>query len=240
MRTMRKRSAPARPFTVFSAFSSGNSLPLTNLYAGSIVNGMQVPGCCMKGRFQAFCLIFAAVFSLAARAEASLSAGQPSAPPQPDAAQPLPDTFRGISLGMDLETVKRTLAEDGIFGYRGERDISLIPGGTRLLIETSGPSFLVHAWFQFHDGKLYNMSFALDDGRLDYFTLFSSLCEKYGEPQSVDPAAAVWESDAVRLSLERPLTVKYLDAVVFRSLLSAEYDNQVQEDLLRDDFVSEF
>ena len=141
---------------------------------------------------------------------------------------------------MSLDEVKDALLADSIFGYRGERDVSFIPGGQRQLIETSGHSFIRNAWFQFYEGKLYNMSFALDSGRLDYFSLFSSLSEKYGDPQELNPSAAVWTSDAVRLSLERPLTVKYIDVAVFASILETEFEGRAAEEILRENFISDF
>lgn len=156
------------------------------------------------------------------------------------AAEPLPSSYRGVSLGMTLDEVKDALLADAIFGYRGERDVSFIPGGERQLIETSGPSFIRNAWFQFYDGKLYNMSFAIDSARIDYFSLFSSLSEKYGEPQELSPAAAVWTSDAVRLSLERPLTVKYIDSAVFASILEKDFESRADEDIRRENFISDF
>ena len=155
-------------------------------------------------------------------------------------AQALPSSYRGIALGMSLDEVKAALLKESIFGYRGDRDVSFVPGGERQLIETSGPSFIRTAWFQFYDGKLYNMSFALDSGRIDYFTLFSSLTEKYGEPQELSPSSAVWLSDAVRLSLERPLTIKYIDAATFSSILETDFDSRATESILRDNFISDF
>ena len=154
--------------------------------------------------------------------------------------QALPSSYRGVSLGMSLDEVKAALLDNPIFGYRGDRDVSFIPGGERQLIETSGISFIRNAWFQFYDGKLYNMSFALDSDRIDYFSLFSSLTDKYGEPQELSPSSAVWLSDAVRLSLERPLTIKYIDTATFSSILETNFDSRAEEEIKRENFISDF
>lgn len=54
----------------------------------------------------------------------------------------LPSSYREISLGMAMDAVKEQLLADGLFGYRGERDVSLLPTMNRSLIETVGPSFI--------------------------------------------------------------------------------------------------
>ncbi len=189
----------------------------------------------VRGGKPAMRLLLAALLSCSLFAQDA-----PDMPSESPAAEPLPSSYRGVSLGMTLDEVKDALLADSIFGYRGDRDVSFIPGGDRQLIETAGVSFIRNAWFQFYDGKLYNMSFALDTSRLDYFSLFSSLSEKYGEPQELNPAAAVWLSNSVRLSLERPLTVKYIDSAVFASILETEYDSRANEEILRENFISDF
>lgn len=152
----------------------------------------------------------------------------------------IPSTYRQISLGMDIETVKVELLADSIFGYRGERDVSLLPGENRTLIETTGLSFIKRAWFQFKEDKLYIMTFMLNPDRVDYYSIYSSLVEKYGEPDTLDPRKAVWDDKTTRLSLERPLTVKYLDVAVFQSILDETQTNKAASDILREDFVNDF
>ncbi len=161
---------------------------------------------------------------------------------QPASAKPasLPDTYRSVALGMDMETVKEKLLADGMFGYRGDRDVSLLPFANRALIETVGPSFIRRSWFQFLEEKLYVMIFTLDPDRVDYYSIYSSFVSKYGEPQSLDPARAVWTDERVTLSLERPLTVKYVDVAAFQSLLDADTTGKAASDVLREEFIREF
>ena len=44
-----------------------------------------------------------------------------------------------------------------------------------------------------------------------YYSIFTKLVEKYGEPTSFDPQSATWKNDEVTMSLEKPLTLKYID-----------------------------
>jgi hypothetical protein len=158
--------------------------------------------------------------------------GQTSAEP--------PRGFRSIELGMELEEVKRLLIDDPLFDYRGDPDISFLPLPPQTLIETSGSSFIRRAYFQFDEDLLYIITLAMDPERLDYYTLYSTLSEKYGQPESLDPTGAVWRFGGVRLSLERPLSVKYIDSTVFEALQEA---GQVQEDLWeisKENFLQQF
>jgi hypothetical protein len=151
-----------------------------------------------------------------------------------------PRGFRSIELGMELEQVKRLLIADPLFDYRGDPDISFLPQPPQTLIETSGSSFITRAYFQFHEDRLYIIILSLDPDRLDYYTLYSTLSEKYGEPTSLDPTEAVWVFEEVRLSLERPLNVKYIDRAVFEAL---KEEGQVQEDLWeisKENFLEQF
>jgi hypothetical protein len=153
-----------------------------------------------------------------------------------------PRGFRSIELGMGLEEVKGLLIDDPLFDYRGDPDISFLPLPPQTLIETSGSSFIRRAYFQFEEDLLYIITLAMDPERLDYYTLYSTLSEKYGQPESLDPTGAVWrfEDAGVRLSLERPLSVKYIDSTVFEALQEA---GQVREDLWeisRENFLQQF
>ncbi len=162
--------------------------------------------------------------------------------PVPGSAEPapVPGSYREISLGMTLEAVQEALTADTLFGYRGERDISLLPTRNRTLIETAGASFIRRSWFQFHNEILYTMTFTLDSSRVDYYSIYSSLVSKYGEPDTLDPAKATWSDDLVILTLERPLTLRYIDVKIFNELVDQSGTSQAASDFLRESFISEF
>ena len=72
----------------------------------------------------------------------------------------LPNGYKEIKLGMSVEEVKNALKADPYFGYRGDRDVSFLPGRDKILIETNtyktAPfSFYERCWFHFYNGKLY-------------------------------------------------------------------------------------
>ncbi|HPM07071.1 MAG TPA: hypothetical protein PLR81_08685 [Treponemataceae bacterium] len=152
----------------------------------------------------------------------------------------LPSGYRTIRLGMDLESVKQELAADSLFNYRGERDVSLLPDQERQLIEVEGHSFIQKAWFQFIDGKLYAITLQMDETKLDYGSFFKTLSEKYGKPQHLSPEQTSWENEVLRMSLERPLSLKYLDLKVYNVLLDKSRVDAAAFEITRELFLESF
>jgi hypothetical protein len=152
----------------------------------------------------------------------------------------LPSSYRGFSLGMELEDLKGALQKDALFSFRGDRDVSFLPNRDQSLIETTGFSFVRRAFFQLRDGKLFVMAFNLDTGLVDHYSVYTSFVKKYGEPVSLNPREAVWESGAVRISIERPLTVKYIDKEVFADVIAQSETKASSELYLRQEFLDDF
>ncbi len=179
---------------------------------------------CFFLAFTALFFVFAPVFSQTASDEKA----------------PLPGAFRDLELGMSLEDLKNALMRDSLFTFRGERDVSFLPIQEQTLIETTGLSFIRRAFFQLEDGKLFIMSFTLDPHLIDHFSVFTAFVKKYGEPNSLTPQQSVWENNLVRISLERPLTVKYIDKLVFDELIEQSNAVEASEMELRRDFLNDF
>lgn len=135
-------------------------------------------------------------------------------------ANELPHGYKDVILGMSLEETKDALLKEPDFGYHGERDVSLIPHTNKVLIETDaekglGSNFLSRCWFQFHNNQLFTITININTNKMDYYSVFTTLCKKYGEPQNFDPNSATWKNEDVTMSLEKPLTLKYIDNKLF-------------------------
>jgi|GEM_PF-1615011 len=154
--------------------------------------------------------------------------------------QTLPVGFRSISLGMGLDQVKKALAADPLFVYRGDPDVSFLPQTDQFLIECPGTTYLRRAYFQFADSRLFIMILVLDTQKLDHYSMFSALSTKYGPPASLSPQESVWQSETVRLSLERPLTVKYVDNKTFSAILAKGGAQKDLDQLSREKFIEQF
>jgi hypothetical protein len=143
---------------------------------------------------------------------------------------------------MGLADLKTALRRDPLFNFRGDRDVSFLPAsaGSQNLVETTGPSFIRRAFFQLRDGELFIMAYALHTGLVDHYSVFTGLVKKYGEPSSLDPQEAVWETENTRISIERPLTVKYIDLRIFHELVGESALVESGEVKRRQDFLDEF
>ena len=80
----------------------------------------------------------------------------------------------------------------------------------------------------------------LNPETMDWYTVYTSLENKYGLPNEIDPTKAWWDDGTTRLALERPLTVKYLDLQVFDTALEEETDRIAWRDIARKKFIDEF
>jgi hypothetical protein len=178
----------------------------------------------------ALCVLLAAMLAPSVPADAQTGS----------TAQSLPLGFRSITVGMGLDQVKQALKADPLFRYRGDPDVSFLPQTSQYLIECEGNSYLRRAYFQFADSRLFIMILVLDTQRLDFYSVFSALSSKYGQPESLSPQEVVWKSEPVRFSLERPLTVKYIDNRTFAALLSKGGAQKDLDQLSREKFIEQF
>jgi len=186
-------------------------------------------------------LAASAVLALAQEAPAG-----PSVPPATPAGTPpsgsagLPRGFRGVELGMSLAEVEDVLKSDELFLYRGGPDVSLLPRPNEKLLEVQGLSFVKRAFFQFNEDKLFSAIYVLNPEKMDHYSVFTRLSERYGKPGSLSPRESVWSDGSVSVSLERPLTVKYLDLGVLEKFRQSSQVRQSWEDLSRQDFLDSF
>ncbi|MCL1992077.1 MAG: hypothetical protein FWG66_03920 [Spirochaetes bacterium] len=165
---------------------------------------------------------------------------QPKLHAQDNGIQPLPRQFRDFSLGMNLDSLRESLTNDALFNFRGERDVSFLPVQQQSLVETGGSSFIRRAFFQLMDEGVFIMSFTLNTAIIDHFSVFTHFVQRYGEPTFLNPREAVWENGNTRISIERPLTVRYIDTDVFNDILNQAALNQGQQFQLRQEFLNDF
>ena len=188
-----------------------------------------------------FSLCFAAVSSVSAQeADETVYADEAVYMEANETAVSMPRSFRALALGMSLDELTGALAGDGLFRFRGDRDVSFLPVRQETLVETDGTSFIRRAHFQLAEGEVFIMSFTMDTRFIDHFSIFTTFVQRYGEPIILNPSEAVWQDNYTRVSIERPLTVKYVDRVVFERLREESGALRAWQTLLREEFLDQF
>ncbi len=179
------------------------------------------------------CVVSVALVMLAAAAPAFAqeNAGEETA---------VPTGFDTIALGAARSEVRELLEGNSYFRYRGDPDVSLLPSSQdRGVIEAEGRTFIDRAFFQFNEQALYIIILQLNPDRMDHYSVYQSLATQYGEATRVGPQEIVWEWENVRLSLERPLTVKYIDLPVFEELRGEAQVERSLREVTRDRFLED-
>ncbi|MFP4483220.1 MAG: hypothetical protein ACLFO1_00045 [Spirochaetaceae bacterium] len=152
----------------------------------------------------------------------------------------VPTGFDTITLGAAKSEVQELLQGNSYFRYRGDPDVSLLPfSQERSVIEAEGRTFIDRAFFQFNEQALYIIILQLNPDRMDHYSVYQSLTSQYGEATRVGPREIVWEWENVRLSLERPLTVKYIDLPVFEALRGEAQVERSLREVTRDRFLED-
>ena len=156
------------------------------------------------------------------------------------AQNPVPDGYREIRLKAGMEETKDALTRDPYFAFAGDPDVSMLDSPNKHQIDCEGSGFIKRAYFQFDDDRLFVIILEIDRSRLDYYTLYTRFTEQYGEPVDLNPKRAVWESSVTRLSLEYPLTIKFIDKSIFSEILDGSQTDQNYKAWLREEFLNDF
>lgn len=157
-----------------------------------------------------------------------------------NAPEPLPGGYGTIELGMSIDVVEEQLFSDPNFSYRGTPDVTMLPQDNRQVIDCDGLMYVERGYFQFNDDKLYLITMVLDEEYVDHYSIYTAFKKKYGEPLFLDPSKTVWQDERVEISLERPLSIKYIDREVFQRLQEESSAEKSIEALLRQDFIDSF
>ena len=152
----------------------------------------------------------------------------------------VPGHFNKIYLGMTMEQVKEALKGDGNFHFTGDPDISILRRPNETLIECSGTFYIERAFFQFYKEKLYTITLVLSGENVDHYSVYTELVKKYGDPTDLNPQKSVWISDSYIMSLERPLTVKYIDKKVLEEIRTSGKTRKTLQELSRKQFLDQF
>jgi hypothetical protein len=186
----------------------------------------------MHGRNAAGSVILACLLMASAGA-----AAQSASAPATRANAAISKGYDKLVLGMAYQAAYDTLVGNPALDYRGKPDVSMSPGREEKIIESRGGRYIQRGVFQFREEKLFTIILEMNPLQLDYFTLFTSFSQRYGDPKSLDPNQAIWEDASVRLILEKPCTVKYLDRPVIDAIIQSATVKAARQEETRQQFI---
>ena len=86
--------------------------------------------------------------------------------------------------------------------------------------------------------KVYIVTVNLKQSKMDHYSVFSTLMNKYGKPDYLNPEKSEWNDDKIIMTLERPLTLKYVDKLVFEKIQSESMVKKSAEEESRQEFLN--
>ncbi len=184
--------------------------------------------------FYIFLLILPSLFFAVTPEEEALLTPTPE---QTEITQETPWGFAGIELGMKMDTVESILDESKYFIYDSKL-ISWLPFTP--LISAKGRGLINVGHFHFVDDQLYSINLIINPIQMDYYTLMTQFNEKYGKYSSLDPSRVLWLSETASISLEKPLTVSYLDLELHQIYINQSEIEKSNAQQTREEFLDEF
>lgn len=124
--------------------------------------------------------------------------------------------FKNIKLGGSrIDTINAILSDNTMLL---PKQYMLNTNGVDLASEESASflaleenKFYKSGYFLFKEDALYSISINFQPNQVDFLELLSSLSAKYGRGAFLDAETVAWQNGDIRIILERPSTVKYLD-----------------------------
>ncbi|MBN1524200.1 MAG: hypothetical protein JW904_06960 [Spirochaetales bacterium] len=171
--------------------------------------------------------------------------GIPEVTPKPDIVEPVNTgvesitAFRSYQIGMGIDQAKELLAKDPLFNHK-DPDVYFLPAKEQTLIESEGKGYVKRIFLQFVDKQLFSVIIDMNENKVDYYSLFTTFQGKYGTFDKFTPDFVYWEKKNIRLTLEKPLTVKYLDLQKFNEKKQEKRADIVDEDASLKEFLDQF
>jgi len=132
---------------------------------------------------------------------------------------PLPDGYARYKFGMTRDTVVEIIRTDPALKAW---DADFIEGFEKedwTVLSAVGPPHLDNAWFVFDEkNELWCVTLNFNSSRYSYLEVAKVLKEKYGRPAILGQDVTIWQSDRVRIQLEKSLHLKYIDLARFATV----------------------
>ena len=122
-------------------------------------------------------------------------------------------------------------------GVRSLRIIRIEPDTE--IISTEGNGFINLGYFHFNNDRLYQILLKIDEQKIGYYYLLKNLSEKYGKPSIFTPKKVSWENEKVKIVLEKPCTLKYVDNTIWDEIINRDQTSDAVIEQIRKKFVDD-
>ncbi len=151
--------------------------------------------------------------------------------------QEFAEGYKEIKLGMNIETVRGLISSMNDFLPIRDEILQIRIEPDKQILTTQGLNFVNKGYFHFHDDSLYQILIKFNSTKIGYYNLLKNLTEKYGKPIALTPKKASWENEKIRITIEKPSTIKYTDKLIWESIIGNNNTNDPNFIILRDEFL---
>jgi hypothetical protein len=144
-------------------------------------------------------------------------------------AKPLSDGYKDIKLGMTQAQVKGILDKSVDFSINKEEILTMRLEPDTEIISTEGLGFIISGYFHFSHDQLFQILLKLSETKIGYYYILNKFTNSFGKPNKLDPEKATWENDKIRITLEKPCTLKYIYLPVWNGLVKEKEKNDLFE-----------
>jgi len=141
----------------------------------------------------------------------------------------LSDGYKDFKLGMSMEQVKSILEKSPDFNSRKNEVLSMRLEPDTEIISTEGYGYILTGYFHFYHDALYQILLKLSETRIGYYYILKNFTDRFGKPKIFTPKKATWENDKIRITLEKPCTLKYIYLPVWNGLTKEKEDKDLFE-----------
>ena len=151
---------------------------------------------------------------------------------------PFPLGFLSIKLNMNKENVIVRLSKESIFDTSDQEKLSFRNEPDKEILKIRGINFIKMAYFHFYNDILFQITLDLDMNKISYYDVLIKLQNKYGKPIKFTPETANWENNTIKLSLQRPVILKYISINISKELLEESKESSNFYKISREKFLN--
>lgn len=128
--------------------------------------------------------------------------------------------FMSINIGMLRQQALEAAEKNEMIEVPKNRDVEFFPVEDRKILTLSIKPEVPYIYLQFYNDKLYAITVIFDERYIDFYTLSSSLQDKYGKHSELNPVWREWKVDEIIIKVEKPAVVKYIALKEFLEVTS--------------------